>query len=130
MVQKAGEIGLIHWGYKCDYGLYTVFVVGNWHNYFLLWVELVSTTDQSEEEGGIKKEEMTGDDSTCTEDEFADTLEAPVIHEINPALINTTPGQKITIQVSFTSEEKPSIEWRKGGLLLKTGEGQNKVWSV
>lgn len=95
-----------------------------------LWVELVSTTDQSEGEGGIKKEETTGDDSTCMEDEFADTLEAPVIHEINPALINTTPGQKITIQVSFTSDEKPSIEWRKGGLLLKTGERRNKVWSV
>lgn len=92
-----------------------------------MWIELVSTTDQSEEEGGMKKEETTEDDSTCTEDEFADTLEAPVIHEINPAQISTTPGQKITIQASFTSDEKPSIEWRKGGLLLKTGEEQSNT---
>lgn len=105
-------------------------MVYKWNYIFLLffvWIELVSTTDQSEEEGGMKKEETTEDDSTCTEDEFADTLEAPVIHEINPAQISTTPGQKITIQVSFTSDEKPSIEWRKGGLLLKTGEEQSNT---
>jgi hypothetical protein len=78
-------------------------------------------TDQSEEEGGMRRGDSTGE-GTCTEDEFADTLEAPVIHEINPSTVNTTPGQRITIQASFTSDEKPSIEWRKGVSLLKTGE--------
>lgn len=29
MVHKAGEIGQVHWGYKRDNGLYTVFLSGN-----------------------------------------------------------------------------------------------------
>lgn len=86
-----------------------------------MYTELASATDHSEEECGMRKEDSTGE-GTCTEDEFADTLEAPVIHEINPSTVNTTLGQKITIQASFTSDEKPSIEWRKGTSLLKTGE--------
>lgn len=86
------------------------------------YTELVSATDHSEEELEMRKGESTEDGSTCTEDDFADTLEAPVIHEINPTLIHASPLQKVVIQVSFTSDEKPSIEWWKGDLLLKTGE--------
>ncbi|XP_062571039.1 myosin light chain kinase, smooth muscle-like isoform X2 [Saccostrea cucullata] len=84
--------------------------------------ELASTTDHSEEERGMQKG-VSSEEGTCTEDDdFADTLEAPVIHEINPSTVNTTPGQKITIQASFTSDEKPTIEWRKGTSLLKTDD--------
>lgn len=83
--------------------------------------------DQLEEEGGIKKEEITEDDSICTEDEFVDILEVSVIYEINFVQISIIFGQKIIIQVFFIFDEKFSIEWRKGGLLLKIGEEQSNI---
>ena len=56
-------------------------------------------------------------DSDYTTDEFEDEplktpkLVAPCIHEIIPINVTKLRGEKLNIQASYTSEEKPVIKW-------------------
>ncbi|KAK3082773.1 hypothetical protein FSP39_005075 [Pinctada imbricata] len=61
---------------------------------------------------------------TSDEDEPQETPQvvAPCIHEINPESITKGKGQKVVIQASFTSEEKPTVSWFKDHREIEPGD--------